>query len=156
MLFRSAIPAELLLNAGDPSVVAKYATPLQKLAQGLPLTPAEQALFNEAGKIPYNLDAWDGYGAERQQIIEAALQLGKKLVSLSGDTHNAWGSILDSARANDIADQAFPTGSYLVDSNDRAAFRPVITSGELANNGFRFNGTPDGIGVVDKIGRAHV
>ena len=149
LMANMAIPAELLLNPNDPSVVAKYATPLQKLAQGLPLTPAEQALFNEAGKIPYNLDAWDGYGAERQQIIEAALQLGKKLVSLSGDTHNAWGSILDSAGPNDIADQAFPTGSYLVDSNDRTAFRPVITSGELANNGFRFNGTPDGIGVVD-------
>ena len=149
LMANMAIPAELLLNASDPSVVAKYATPLQKLAQGLPLSPAEQALFNGASNIPYNLDAWDGYGSERQQIIEAALQLGKKLVSLSGDTHNAWASILDSARASDIAEQAFPSGSFLVETNDRSAFRPLITSGELANNGFRFNGTPDGVGVID-------
>jgi len=102
LMANMAIPAELLLNPSSETVAAKYAGPLQKLAQGLALTPAEQALFNEAGKIPYNLDAWDGYGAERQQIIEAALQLGKKLVSLAGDTHNAWASILDSRSTNEV------------------------------------------------------
>ena len=90
-----AIPAELLLNQSE-AVVTKYATPLQKLANGLALSPEEQALFNEAGKIPYNLDAWDGYGAEREQIIDAALKLDKRLVSLAGDTHNAWSSVIDS------------------------------------------------------------
>ncbi|NBO83156.1 MAG: hypothetical protein EBU75_10130, partial [Betaproteobacteria bacterium] len=96
LMMNMAIPAELLLNAGDPKVLAKYAAPLQKLAAGQALTPEEQALFSEAGKIPYNLDAWDGYGAEREEIIKAALQLGKKLVNLAGDTHNAWAGILDS------------------------------------------------------------
>lgn len=96
LMANMAIPAELLLNATNPAIVAKYTAPLQKLAQGVPLTPAEQSLFSESTKIPYNLDAWDGYGAERQQIIEAALELGKRIVSLAGDTHNAWGSILDS------------------------------------------------------------
>jgi phosphodiesterase/alkaline phosphatase D-like protein len=90
-----AIPAELLLNQSE-AVMTKYATPLQKLANGLALSPEEQALFNEAGKIPYNLDAWDGYGAEREQIIDAALKLDKRLVSLAGDTHNAWSSVIDS------------------------------------------------------------
>ena len=93
-----AVPAELLFNPGDPSLLDKYAAPLQKLATGTvfaDLTPAEQALFAEAGKIPYNLDAWDGYGVERETILQSALALGKRLISLAGDTHNAWAGVLD-------------------------------------------------------------
>ena len=58
-------------------------------------------------------------------------------------------SIMATASVKVMPQQAFPTSSFLVGTENRAAFRPVITSGELANNGFRFNGTPDGIGVVD-------
>jgi alkaline phosphatase D len=46
---------------------------------------------------PFNFDAWDGYPAARETVLKtfagvAALQptLGKKLVVLSGDSHNAW------------------------------------------------------------------
>ena len=97
LMANMAIPAELLLNSSNPAVVAKYAEPLQKLAQGIGLTAEERSLFDESRKIPYNLDAWDGYGAEREHILDAALALGKKIVSLAGDTHNAWGSVLDSS-----------------------------------------------------------
>ena len=93
-----AVPAELLLNAGDPTLLDKYAAPLQKLATGTPftdLTAAEKALFAEAGKIPYNLDAWDGYGVERETILQTALAGNKRLISLAGDTHNAWAGVLD-------------------------------------------------------------
>ena len=97
-----AVPAELLLNAGNPALLDKFAAPLQKLATGTPfasLSPAEQALFAEAGKIPYNLDAWDGYGVERETILQTALALGKRLISLAGDTHNAWAGVLDTMTA---------------------------------------------------------
>jgi phosphodiesterase/alkaline phosphatase D-like protein len=93
-----SVPAELLLDAGNPALLDKYAAPLQKLATGTSfasLTPAEQALFAEVAKIPYNLDAWDGYGAERETILQSALALGKRLISLAGDTHNAWAGVLD-------------------------------------------------------------
>ncbi|MCP9834788.1 MULTISPECIES: ExeM/NucH family extracellular endonuclease [unclassified Cyanobium] len=93
-----AVPAELLLDAGNPALLDKYAAPLQKLATGTPfdqLTAAERALFAEAGKIPYNLDAWDGYGVERETLLQSALALGKRLISLAGDTHNAWAGVLD-------------------------------------------------------------
>jgi phosphodiesterase/alkaline phosphatase D-like protein len=97
-----AVPAELLLNAGDPTLLDKYAAPLQKLASGTAfadLPAAERALFSEAGKIPYNLDAWDGYGVERETILQSALSLGKRLISLAGDTHNAWAGVLDTMTA---------------------------------------------------------
>ncbi|NCW86617.1 MAG: hypothetical protein EBV69_11210, partial [Oxalobacteraceae bacterium] len=41
-------------------------------------------------KLGYNLDAWDGYIVARETILATALQLGKRLIVLSGDTHNAW------------------------------------------------------------------
>ena len=107
-----AVPAELLLNAGDPTLLDKYAAPLQKLATGTnfaALSPTEQALFNEAGKIPYNLDAWDGYGVERETILQTALQLGKRLISLAGDTHNAWAGVLDTMSTGTVAGVEFAT-----------------------------------------------
>ena len=97
-----AVPAELLLNVGNLALLDKYAAPLQKLATGTPfanLSAAEQALFAEAGKIPYNLDAWDGYGVERETILQTAQSLGKRLISLAGDTHNAWAGLLDTMSA---------------------------------------------------------
>ncbi len=97
-----SVPAELLLDAGNPALLDKYAAPLQKLATGTTfaqLTDSEKALFSEATKIPYNLDAWDGYGVERETILQSALALGKKLISLAGDTHNAWAGVLDTFTA---------------------------------------------------------
>jgi len=109
-----ALPSELLLaaqslNLNDPASAAKltatldrYAAPLQKLATGTlfaSLSAAEQALFAEAGKIPYNLDSWDGYGVERETILQTAQALGKRLISLAGDTHNAWAGVLDTMSA---------------------------------------------------------
>jgi predicted extracellular nuclease/phosphodiesterase/alkaline phosphatase D-like protein len=112
-----ALPAELLLNPGEPTLLDKYAAPLQKLATGTPfaqLSSSEQALFQEVSKIPYNLDAWDGYGAEREAILQTALQLGTRLISLAGDTHNAWAGVLDTmstgvAPAGTVAGVEFAT-----------------------------------------------
>ena len=42
--------------------------------------------------MPYNLDAWDGYPAEREVLF--ASFGNKKVISLAGDTHNAWSSKL--------------------------------------------------------------
>ena len=115
LMMNVAVPAELLLNPGDATLLAKYAQPLQKLANGTKfsdLSPSEQALFSESTKIPYNLDAWDGYGADREKILQSALALGKKLVSLAGDTHNAWAGDLTTmspANAGTLAGLEFAT-----------------------------------------------
>lgn len=88
------MPAELLIelanNAVNPATIVKYATPVFKLANGIPLTPTEQAAYDNASPLPYNSDAWDGYGKERETILQTALALNKKLVVFAGDTHNAW------------------------------------------------------------------
>ncbi|MDZ7606291.1 MAG: alkaline phosphatase D family protein [Cyclobacteriaceae bacterium] len=50
------------------------------------LTPHEIARVEDV--LPYNLDAWDGYPAEREEIFDATK--GKNLISFAGASHNAW------------------------------------------------------------------
>ena len=92
------MPAELLIElAGgsvSPATITRYLTPVVKRAAGVPLTPDERTTFERANPLPYNPDAWDGYGRERETLLQTAAGLGKKLVVLAGDTHNAWASTL--------------------------------------------------------------
>ena len=44
--------------------------------------------------LPYNLDAWDGYAAERERLYRTIQQHKKPVVVLSGDAHYAWASEL--------------------------------------------------------------
>jgi alkaline phosphatase D len=56
------------------------------------LTPTQAALLNTRTNptLPYNLDAWDGYPANRDAILNTVKSLNKNLVVLSGDSHNGW------------------------------------------------------------------
>ena len=56
------------------------------------LTPTQAALLNTRTNptLPYNLDAWDGYPANREAIFSSVKKLNKNLVVLSGDSHNGW------------------------------------------------------------------
>ncbi|MFT2091098.1 alkaline phosphatase D family protein [Paraglaciecola sp. 2405UD69-4] len=89
------IPAVMLGNLGkqDSAALTKKLTIIKsRLLAGEALTPQEQSLINTV--LPYNLDAWDGYPAEREKLYAEAAKLGKKLVVVAGDTHNAWTSQL--------------------------------------------------------------
>ncbi|UOG73238.1 alkaline phosphatase D family protein [Hymenobacter tibetensis] len=98
------IPVELLFlvaqlaNNPTTALLTQYSTVAAQLA-GIKVriaagdstvTAAERARVTTV--LPYNLDAWDGYPAEREAVFAAAGN--KKLVSLAGDTHNAWYSDL--------------------------------------------------------------
>ena len=75
-----------------------------KLAEGLPEDLADYirqriiagAMASRA-ELPLNMDAWDGYPAARDRVFKAALDANANLVSLAGDTHNAWAFDLDHA-----------------------------------------------------------
>lgn len=99
------MPAELLLLVAQISdgnatpallqqfntLVTQLVTIKTRILQGDPnVTPAERARVDTV--LPYNLDSWDGYPVERETVLAAAN--GKKLISLAGDTHNAWYSDL--------------------------------------------------------------
>ena len=57
------------------------------------LTKENKALI-KMPSIPLNLDAWDGYAYEREEILATAKASNSNLVVVAGDTHNAWGSDL--------------------------------------------------------------
>ena len=107
LMAKMFIPAELLLSlaeitSGNPTAdtlnkmntqITELVTLKMRLKQGDPsLTSQEKARVLTVA--PYNLDAWDGYFAEREILYGTLAQLKKKVVVLAGDTHNAWSSNL--------------------------------------------------------------
>ena len=98
---RVVIPQSILANAlnadGTPNAegfnaaLTAYMTALQTPEAAR--SAEQQALLDPTQNplVPYNPDAWDGYFAARETILNAAAQQAKNLVVLSGDSHNSWG-----------------------------------------------------------------
>ncbi|HEX8605712.1 MAG TPA: alkaline phosphatase D family protein [Pseudoduganella sp.] len=90
LMARMLLPSPMVLGTvGYPAYFAIAA----KMQAGQALTATEQQQL-AATPVPYNLDAWDGYGAARETVLNMARTLNKNLVVLAGDTHNAWASDL--------------------------------------------------------------
>jgi alkaline phosphatase D len=53
------------------------------------LTATQKGLLAQP-RLPYNMDSWDGYPIQRETLLQTVKATGKKLVVLSGDSHNAW------------------------------------------------------------------
>jgi alkaline phosphatase D len=58
--------------------------------------------YLESPFIPYNLDAWDGYAYERELLLANAKAGQKNLISLAGDTHNAWAGRLTDSNGDSV------------------------------------------------------
>lgn len=104
-MYGSALPETFALlqqQLGELAMIKQ-----RMLAQDPTLTPAEIARLQTA--LPYNLDAWDGYPAEREYLYAAFG--GKKIISLAGDTHNAWHSQLKGLTATQESGVEFATAS---------------------------------------------
>lgn len=98
LMARMLLPAPMVL--GTVGYAAYFAIAAKQQA-GLPLSASEQQLL-AAQPIPYNLDAWDGYQAAREAVLDMARTLDKNLVVLAGDTHNAWASDLRDAEGRAV------------------------------------------------------
>jgi alkaline phosphatase D len=87
-------------QAAGLAAISAYLSAKGKRAAGVTLTAGEADLLNTP-KLGYNLDAWDGYPVAREIVLntaaQAALSRGCKLLSLAGDTHNAWHANLSAA-----------------------------------------------------------
>ncbi len=74
-------------------------------AEGIP-ADAAQGLANRArlaqAGVPYSMDKWDGYPAARARLYASARAANANLVTITGDSHNAW--------AFDLGDAAGPVG----------------------------------------------
>lgn len=108
LMARMSFPASVLSALGEAQnspqamdaamqAVSDYLAARQLAAsQPAALTDAQRALLDPQRnpRLGYNLDAWDGYPAEREKVLQSAAQLQKQLLVLAGDTHNAWASQL--------------------------------------------------------------
>jgi alkaline phosphatase D len=98
----------LMARMEVPLTVAASITPLTLaeylLALGTPeaLRSDDQKALVQQRRAPYNLDAWDGYPAARESVLATAKSLDKNLISLAGDTHNAWASDLTDAAGKKV------------------------------------------------------
>jgi len=94
LMARMLVPAEMLTAFGSPNftaILTELVTLKTRFLQNDPtLTATELARIKTV--LPYNLDAWDGYPVDREMMY--SLFGNKKIISLAGDTHNAWSSKL--------------------------------------------------------------
>jgi alkaline phosphatase D len=74
--------------AGVPAAITAYLTAKATRAGGGPVSPLLNPALNPL--LPYNLDSWDGYPSQREAILQTINTQGKRLVALSGDSHNGW------------------------------------------------------------------
>ncbi|QWC87023.1 alkaline phosphatase D family protein [Nocardioidaceae bacterium] len=100
--------------------------------------------------VPYNVDQWDGYTADRREVLEHIVDEGvKNTVFLCGDIHSSW--------ANDVPLDA---GTYPLELGRSVANELVCTS-VTSNNLDDITGTPAGtssrlVETAFKVSNRHV
>lgn len=107
LMARMTMPAVLLrqlfARRDDPAVqtlIGELVADKQALQAGEVLPEERARRLRQV--LPYNLDAWDGYPVERERLYAKVKSLGKQLVVLAGDTHNAWSSDLRDAQGDRV------------------------------------------------------
>ncbi|ANY18903.1 Phospholipase D precursor [Tsuneonella dongtanensis] len=70
--------------------------------------------------LPASMDTWDGYPAARSRLLASALDAGANLVTLTGDSHNAWA--FDLAHGGDAAGVEF-AGQSVTSPGFESSFR---------------------------------
>jgi alkaline phosphatase D len=83
----SPINPELINQAIIDYLIAKQTPPEFR-------TPEQKFLvdtsLNANPLLGYNLDAWDGYPAQRENLFKSIQKEKKNFVTISGDSHNGW------------------------------------------------------------------
>ena len=107
LMARMHMPASMLSSlfaerdfANAEALIDELARDKAALLAGEELPVERQRRIAQA--LPYNLDAWDGYPVERERLYAVARELGKELIVLAGDTHNAWHSTLHDRSGNTV------------------------------------------------------
>lgn len=116
LMGKMTVPAELLILIGQvaggdtsPETLTALQNSIVELStiKGRALagdpTLTQEELARLAAQVPYNLDAWDGYFVEREQLF--ATLKGKNTVVFAGDTHNAWHNELTDINGDKIGEE---------------------------------------------------
>ena len=100
-------------------------------------------------RIPINMDSWDGYPVQRETLLQTIRATGKKLVVLSGDSHNAWFNNLKSLDGTAQIGVEFATSSVTAPGYESAGLASLASSidGTVVSGGL--NGS--GLGLIDDV-----
>ena len=115
-------------------------------------TPVKEHLYLLSGRTGQDKIGDVTYDASRDVFLVMERDSSRALngfktvfeVDLRGATNT-----LPLTLGSQVSETALPAQAFLVGTEGRAVFREVIDAGEVGNNGYRFNGIPDGIGVTD-------
>ncbi len=77
-------------NIGYNSTVPEAANWLAPDATESNRNYTKQGLAAAAAGLPYNLDNWGGYPANKRRLLGAAQRSEANFIALTGDSHNAW------------------------------------------------------------------
>ncbi len=101
---------------GSQVLMARVAGPdltplLAGMTEAVPLAPEPvrgrldllTQVFRQDPPLPLNLDAWDGYPAERERLYAMFKASGARPVVVSGDSHCAWANRLHDAAGDLVA-----------------------------------------------------
>ncbi len=111
-------------------------------------------------KVPINMDSWDGYPIHRETLLQTIRASGKKLVVLSGDSHNAWYNDLRTIDGTTKVGVEFATTSVTAPGYESAGLgelAPYIDGSAVAGgvNGTRA-GLIDDVNYVDTKRRGYL
>ena len=100
-------------------------------------------------KIPINMDSWDGYPIQRETLLQTIKATGKKLVVLSGDSHNAWFNNLKSLDGTSKIGVEFATSSVTAPGYESAGLGSLASTidGTVLTSGV--NGS--GLGLLGDV-----
>ena len=99
--------------------------------------------------LPLNMDAWDGYNVNKQRVLNSYKNNANNVISLAGDTHNAWAFELTPDNEDNSVAVEFATASvsspgletYIPTSdNEETAKRMVERNRELVYHDYQQRG----------------
>ncbi len=85
--------------------------------------------------LPFNMDAWDGYPAARERVLQSAQNADANMIVLAGDSHNAWASELTNAGAPAAVEFA----GHSVTSPGAEGYLPWIKADDFAKQAVATN-----------------
>lgn len=99
----------VMARTNGPDLVKVFGA--DRISEVLAMLPGEArgkaetfiGLFSGPDPMPWNLDAWDGYPAERERFYDLVKASGARAIVMSGDSHCAWANQLCDAAGQPVA-----------------------------------------------------
>jgi alkaline phosphatase D len=145
--------------AGVPAAIGAFLTAkaTRAAAGAAALTATQVGLLDPAvnPRLPYNLDSWDGYPAQREAILQTVKTQGKRLVTRSGDSHNGWFNNLTTL-AGDKVGVEFATASVTATGFESVGLGTLGSSidGSALTSTLGSAAIGAGLGLIDDVGYA--